>query len=92
MVCACVCIVEHLWMAHNVVLCRVMAACCASWRPERRATDGMRGRSVGAEPMTGGVMRVVDARGLAEERGLGDGLHILHGLYLNLRFFPCCNL
>ena len=54
-------------------------------RTERRATDGMRGRSVGAEPMTGGVMRVVDARGLAEERGLGDGLHILHGLYLNLR-------
>ena len=46
----------------------------------------MRGRSVGAEPMTGGVVCVVDARGLAEERGLGDGLHILHDLYLNLRF------
>ena len=38
----------------------------------RRAASGICGRSVGAEPMTGGVVCVVDARGLAEERGLGD--------------------
>ena len=73
-------------MAQNVVLCRVMAACCASLRSGRRAAGGVRGRSVGAEPMRGGVLYGVDARGLAEERGLGDGLHILHELYLNLRF------
>ena len=75
MMCACVCIVEQLWMAQNVVLCRVMAACCASSRPGRRAAGRMRGRSVGAEPLTGGVVCGVDARVLAGERGLGGGLH-----------------
>ena len=62
-------------MAHNVVLCRLMAAFSASLRPGRRAAGSMRGRSVGAEPPTGGVVCGVDARVLAGERGLGGGLH-----------------
>ena len=73
-----VCSVEHLWMAQNVVLCRVMAACCASLGSGRRAAGGVRGRSVGAEPMKGGAAHGVDARGLVGERGLGDGLLTLH--------------
>ena len=68
MMCACVCIVEQFWMAQNVVLWRVMAAFSASLRPGRRAAGGMRGRSVGAEPMWGGVVCGVDARGMAEAR------------------------
>jgi hypothetical protein len=75
MMCACVCIVEQFWMAQNVVLWRVMAAFSASLRPGRRAAGSMRGRSVGAEPPTGGVVCGVDARVLAGERGLGGGLH-----------------
>ena len=66
------CIVE----AWESLLCKMSGS-------GRRAASGICGRSVGAEPMTGGVVCVVDARGLAEERGLGDGLHILHELYLN---------
>ena len=73
-----VCSVKHLWMAQNVVLCRVMAACCASLGSGRRAAGGVRGRSVGAEPMKGGAAHGVDARGLVGERGLGDGLLTLH--------------
>ena len=70
-----VCFVEELWVAQKIVLCRLMAACCASLGPGRRAAGGVRGRSVGAEPMAGGAARGVDARGLAGERGQGDGLH-----------------
>ena len=62
-------------MAHNVVLCRLMAAFSASLRPGRRTAGSMRGRSVDAEPLTGGVVCGVDARVLAGERGLGGGLH-----------------
>ena len=72
-------------MAHDVVLCRVMASCCASLRSGRRAAGGVRGRSVGAEPMKGGAAHGVDARGLIGERGLGGGLLTLH-VYL-----PVCN-
>ena len=50
------------WRMMLCCQCRVMAACCASWRPERRATDGMRGRSVGAEPMMGGVVATIGAQ------------------------------
>ena len=82
MMCACVCIVEQFWMAQNVVLWRVMAAFSASLRPGRRAAGSMRGRSVGAEPPTGGVVCGVDARVLAgerrPERGLGGGRPYLH--------------
>ena len=62
-------------MAQKIVLCRLMAACCASLGPGRRAAGGVRGRSVGAEQMAGGAARGVDARGLAGERGQGDGFH-----------------
>ena len=55
-----------------------MAACCASLGSGRRAAGGVRGRSVGAEPMKGGAAHGVDARGLVGERGLGDGLLTLH--------------
>ena len=73
-------------MAQNVVLCRVMAACCASLGSGRRAAGGVRGRSVGAEPMKGGAAHGVDARGLVGERGLGDGLLTLH-VYLPVCLF-----
>ena len=75
MVCACVCSVEQFWVAHNLVLCRFMAAFSASLGPGRRAAGSMRGRSVGAEPPAGGVVCGVDARVLAGERGQGGGLH-----------------
>ena len=55
-----------------------MAACCASLGSGRRPAGGVRGRSVGAEPMKGGAVHGVDARGLVGERGLGDGLLTLH--------------
>ena len=56
----------------------LMAACCAALGSGRRAAGGVRGRSVGAEPMKGGAAHGVDARGLVGERGLGDGLLTLH--------------
>ena len=86
-----VCSVKHLWMAQNVVLCRVMAACCASLGSGRRAAGGVRGRSVGAEPMKGGAAHGVDARGLVGERGLGDGLLTLH-VYLPVSKFLTASL
>ena len=55
------CIVE----AWESLLCKMSGS-------GRRAASGICGRSVGAEPMTGGVVCVVDARGLAEERGRSD--------------------
>ena len=87
--------VEHLWMAQNVVLCRVMAACCASLRSGRRAAGGVRDRSVGAEPMKGGAAHGVDARGLVGERGLGIGnglltLHVCTYLLSFLVAHPAC--
>ena len=92
MVCACVCSVEQLWMAHNVVLCRLMAAFSASLRPGRRTAGSMRGRSVDAEPLTGGVVCGVDARVLAGERGLGGGLHTCMCTLPEPSFLKACAL
>ena len=51
---------------------RVMASCCASLRPGRRAAGGMCGRDAVAEPPGEAASRGEAGSGVAEERGRSD--------------------